>query len=316
MPPPFNINETSPAASSLISSFPADEQANRAEIEEWLSFISDPATGMIREEVLPPATTSAVPTGSKMLFIQTAAPTGWTKDTTHNNKALRIVNGTASSGGTATFTSVFTSRTPTGSNASATQGGSISTTAVTGTIGDTTATGSISNTTAGGTVNATTAGGTVGATALTEAQLPVHDHSATGLTFTGNALPGHSHNMSFSVSGSGGAPQIVDTNGSPTATTEGTTSVSAGTPSGTIGGSTGDAGSGATHTHTFTGSSHSHTFSGASHGHTFSGVAHDHSFTSPAHGHNFTGVSHNHTWTGDAMDFAVQYVDAIICTKS
>lgn len=36
-----------------------------------------------------------------MLFQQTAAPLGWTKLTTHNDKALRIVSGAVSSGGTA-----------------------------------------------------------------------------------------------------------------------------------------------------------------------------------------------------------------------
>lgn len=60
-------------------------------------------------------TTSSVPTGSLMLFQQTAAPTGWTKQTTHNDKSLRVVSGAASSGGTTAFTSVFTSRTPSGS---------------------------------------------------------------------------------------------------------------------------------------------------------------------------------------------------------
>jgi hypothetical protein len=49
--------------------------------------------------------------GTKMLFEQTAAPTGWTKNTTHNDKALRLVSGAASSGGTTAFTSVFASRT-------------------------------------------------------------------------------------------------------------------------------------------------------------------------------------------------------------
>ena len=39
------------------------------------------------------------PTGTLMLFQQTAAPTGWTKQTTHDDKALRVVSGTASSGG-------------------------------------------------------------------------------------------------------------------------------------------------------------------------------------------------------------------------
>lgn len=40
------------------------------------------------------------PSGTAMLFQQTSAPTGWTKSTTHNDKALRVVSGTASSGGT------------------------------------------------------------------------------------------------------------------------------------------------------------------------------------------------------------------------
>lgn len=41
----------------------------------------------------------------------TSAPTGWTRSTTHNNKALRLVSGTVSTGGSTSFTSVFTSRT-------------------------------------------------------------------------------------------------------------------------------------------------------------------------------------------------------------
>jgi len=57
-----------------------------------------------------------LPTGTAMLFVQTSAPTGWTKSTTHDNKALRVVSGTASSGGTTAFTSVFTSRTITTAN--------------------------------------------------------------------------------------------------------------------------------------------------------------------------------------------------------
>ena len=50
--------------------------------------------------------------GTAMLFAQTAAPTGWTKSTTHNDKALRVVSGTAGSGGSTAFTTVFASRTP------------------------------------------------------------------------------------------------------------------------------------------------------------------------------------------------------------
>jgi hypothetical protein len=53
------------------------------------------------------------PTGTLMLFQQTSAPTGWTKQTTHDNKALRVVSGTAGSGGTTAFTTVFTNQTVT-----------------------------------------------------------------------------------------------------------------------------------------------------------------------------------------------------------
>ena len=54
--------------------------------------------------------------GTAMLFVQTAAPTGWTKSTTHDNKALRVVSGSASSGGTTGFSTVFANQTPTISN--------------------------------------------------------------------------------------------------------------------------------------------------------------------------------------------------------
>lgn len=51
------------------------------------------------------------PSGTVMLFVQTAAPTGWTKSTDHNDKALRVVSGTASSGGSTAFSSVMAART-------------------------------------------------------------------------------------------------------------------------------------------------------------------------------------------------------------
>lgn len=79
------------------------------------------------------------PTGTLMLFQQTAAPTGWTKQTTHDNKALRVVSGTASSGGTSAFTTVFANQTPT----------------------------------------ITTTGLSAGATTLSTAQMPSHGHSYT-----------------------------------------------------------------------------------------------------------------------------------------
>jgi len=75
----------------------------------------------------------AFASGTKMLFQQSTAPTGWTKDTTHDDKALRVVTGTAGSGGTNAFSTL--------------------------------------DATAAGTVN-TSVTGSVGGTALTTAQLP------------------------------------------------------------------------------------------------------------------------------------------------
>jgi hypothetical protein len=50
-------------------------------------------------------TSLGFPTGTRMSFNQTAAPTGWTKDTTAaiNDSILRLVTGTVSSGGSSAF---------------------------------------------------------------------------------------------------------------------------------------------------------------------------------------------------------------------
>ena len=55
------------------------------------------------------------PSGTVMLFQQTSAPTGWTKQTTHDNKSLRVVSGSTSSGGSVGFSSVFASNLSVGS---------------------------------------------------------------------------------------------------------------------------------------------------------------------------------------------------------
>jgi hypothetical protein len=58
---------------------------------------------------------AAFPSGTRMSFQQTSAPTGWTKDTTAaiNDSILRLVTGTASSGGTTAF-STWNAQTATG----------------------------------------------------------------------------------------------------------------------------------------------------------------------------------------------------------
>ena len=62
------------------------------------------------------------PAGTRMLFQQSAAPTGWTTDTNENDKALRVVSGSTSSGGSVAFSSAFTSHTPAGAVATTVTG--------------------------------------------------------------------------------------------------------------------------------------------------------------------------------------------------
>jgi hypothetical protein len=85
------------------------------------------------------AATAEFSSGTVMLFQQTSAPTGWTKSTSHDNKALRVVSGTAGSGGTTAFTSTFSSTTA---------------------------------------LSVTSISGTAGATTLSTSQMPSHSHTA------------------------------------------------------------------------------------------------------------------------------------------
>jgi len=148
--------------------------------------------------------------GSLVTFQQTSAPTSWTKQTTHDNKALRVVTGTATPGGSTAFTSVFASRTPAGS------------------------------------VSVSVSGGTVNDTTLITSQIPSHSH------------PQGCVNSTNAASGSPSFGSI--TNG--------------------VQSSTGGAGS------------------------------------DGAHSHPFSVGSASGSFTGTALDFAVAYVDIIICSKN
>lgn len=67
------------------------------------------------------AQNAGFPSGTVMLFYQAAAPLGWTKQTTQNDKALRVVSGSTggSAGGTNSFSSVM-AQTATGNHTLAT----------------------------------------------------------------------------------------------------------------------------------------------------------------------------------------------------
>jgi hypothetical protein len=148
--------------------------------------------------------------GSLVTFQQTSAPTSWTKQTTHDNKALRVVTGTATPGGSTAFTTVFASRTPAGS------------------------------------VSVSVSGGTVNNTTLTTPQIPSHLHPQ-GCVNSTAASPG--------TPATGSITNGVQTN-------------------------TGPAGG------------------------------------DGAHSHPFTVGTASGSFTGAALDFAVAYVDVIICSKN
>ena len=70
-------------------------------------FYEDAAGNVIQLTAAGAVNKEAFPSGTKMLFQQTAAPTGWTKDVAINDSAIRIVSGTAGSGGADVFSTVF-----------------------------------------------------------------------------------------------------------------------------------------------------------------------------------------------------------------
>jgi hypothetical protein len=127
-----------------------------------------------------------IPSGTRMVFYQASAPTGWTKvtDSFINNTAMRIVTG---SGGGAyssgsSFTTIFTT-------------------------------------------NRATTGGSIQATTLTTSQMPAHGHSgSTGSAgshgHTGNIGSGGFHNHGGGTAGAGGHshPLPRNTSGGPSGT--------------------------------------------------------------------------------------------------
>jgi len=142
------------------------------------------------------AVAALLPSGTSMLFQQTNAPTGWTKQTTHNDKALRIVTGTVGTGGSVAFsTALGSGATVAGGSVSGNPGSNLSV--------------SIS--------------GSISSTTLSLSQIPSHSHSftnpntsggnpildgggsfvnSTGNANTGNAGGGGSHNHGHNLSGS------------------------------------------------------------------------------------------------------------------
>lgn len=100
------------------------------------------ATSKAAKTAYDKAVAATFPKGTRLLFHQAAAPTGWTKQTTINDAALRVVSGTTGgdTGGSLAFSTLFAAG------------------------------------------KAVTLSGKVGATTLTANQGPLHDHEMAGNT--------------------------------------------------------------------------------------------------------------------------------------
>ena len=195
------------------------------------------------------AASAAFAAGTVMLFAQTSAPTGWTKDTSnYDGSAIRVVTGTASTGGSVAFTTAFASQ------------------SVAGTIANTTAGGTVNDTTAGGSISVTISAGTlaVGAGTL----------SAGATTLATNQIPSHTHSVGYTGNDGGGSylrPQALNNVLSGYVPTTG--AGGGGSHSHSMSGSPSLSGAPAVTGQSFTGTAHSHTFTGTAHNHSFSGTA-------------------------------------------
>lgn len=167
--------------------------------------VYDTSAGAVRKALVSDVVPSSFASGTLMLFQQTSAPTGWTKQTTHNDKALRVVSGAVSSGGTTAFSTAM---------ATPSLSGSVT----------------ISGAPDAGTLAVSIAGDiTVGNTTLSTSQIPSHSHGfylygAAGLsgadasggtidgsggTFNTGGGGSHNHTASHTLAGTvTGAPGI------------------------------------------------------------------------------------------------------------
>ena len=140
----------------------------------------------------------AFPQGTSMLFQQTSAPTGWTKQTTHNDKSLRLTSGTVGTGGSVAFSTAL------GSGATV-AGGSVSgnpTTNIAATAGNL----------------AVSMSGSIGNTTLSINQIPSHSHTfinaapAGGVTNNANGRVGGT-NVNQGTNNAGGSGAHNHNNG-------------------------------------------------------------------------------------------------------
>jgi hypothetical protein len=229
---------------------------------------------------------ASIPSGSVILFYQSTAPTGWTRVDTQNNKALRVVSGTGPTGGGQ------------GSSTGGSSGGGSSN--FTSVFTSKRPSGTIS----GGNVTITFSGGLRTENhSLTRAQLPNHRHGMNHSHYIND--PGHRHQWGIDdnsgASGVNNPDANAGTNYGDRYTTYANTGVSIDQLNNDVNNNRGVTYPAFENNTVVTGDASGQGLNGDGHSHAFSG-----SGSGPV----------NADFNGNEMDFAVQYIDVILCSKN
>jgi hypothetical protein len=234
-----------------------------------------------------PKVRTDVPNNTRMLFYESSAPVGWEKVTSSslNNAAIRVVTGSgALTGGSQQFSNTFTSNRATGGSVNR---GNLD---VSGNISSQVNDKSVNK--GNLSVNGSPSVNFTSGTGVNRGNLSVSAH-----TLSTSQMPSHRHNYNY-ISDSSGNKEFGEKDN------DGRTENA----------NTGNTGGGGSHSHGLTGNP---TFTGGVSGSkgnlAISGSPSVNFSVSSSHNFNVTG---NPTYTAGNMNFAVKYVDVIICRRN
>lgn len=149
----------------------------------------------------PTIAVTLIPAGTKMLFMQAAAPTGWTQDVVYNDRAFRLVNTAGGGVGGTTNFSLIGAASVTGTSLTTSQipshihSFSASTSANGSHFHSVYRNGEI-NSGAGSTIRASAASGSANTTTSTDGS---HTHSVSGTTGSAGSGATHTHTLGLNI---------------------------------------------------------------------------------------------------------------------
>lgn len=271
---------------SQLTNLPGGNITANTQLGEHVITTHAYAPGSITEDKLAASIDLGLESGTRLLFHQAAAPTGWTQDITgvYDDAGLKVVTGAGGgyNSGTA-YSTVFASRTPTGS---------VSSTLTSLTLNNTVPTGTVSTTLSGSTSTKNLGTKNTSYVALSTSQMPAHTHFiARDVIVSNDNLTATGSNRFLAVETTAGGDTEYDLGGTGSTPNVGVTSTTGG---------------GASHRHSVTIGSHNHSLSSGTATSIFTGDAHTHTLNTSTIVSSFVGAS---------MDFAVKNIEVILATK-